>query len=80
MNVQNITKIEEGLYTLESFPCPDCSTTVKVQITGTQIWTYNQGGHVQDVIPDEPVEIRERFISGQCEPCWDKMFPEDMEI
>ena len=77
MNVQNIKKIEEGRYTIESFPCGECLTTVLVHITGAQIWEYNQGAHVQDVIPEAPADIRERFISGICGACWTKMFLSD---
>ena len=79
MRITSLKKIEEGLYNIESIPCIYCQTTITLQITGHQVWAYNNGEHIQDVLPDETPTVREQFISGTGGTCWDKMFPEDEE-
>lgn len=67
-------KIQEGLYELESPACPHCGTTHKVNITGKQLWSMNNGLSARDVLPDEDPAVHERFISGTCSPCWNKLW------
>ena len=74
MNIKSIEKIEEGLYDIQSIPCIACKTVITIQITAPQLWAYNNGAHVQEVIPDESLAIREQFITGTCGTCWDNMF------
>jgi hypothetical protein len=50
-----------------------------LEITGQQLWAYNNNAHVQEVMPEVAPEIRERFISGTCSACWDQIFPEEDE-
>ena len=77
MQLINIAKIQEGLYSVESIPCPLCGESCKLEITGQQLWAYNNNAHVQEVMPEVAPEIREQFISGTCSTCWDKIFPEE---
>jgi hypothetical protein len=74
MQLNNITKVEEGLYSVESLPCPKCGDTYKLEIAGRQLHAYHNQSMVDEVLPDLSAEDRERFITGICPPCWDKMF------
>lgn len=71
-----ITKIEEGRYNLTSLPCPQCSTSLVVEITGHELFRINQG-ESNVLSPRLSPEERERFISGYCPACWVKVFGED---
>jgi hypothetical protein len=79
MMFNNITKIQEGEhamnYMVSSPECPDCKTVLTIMITPPQLWQYNQGELIQDVIPEVSYDDRERFLSGYCVTCWDAMFP-----
>lgn len=79
MNIKSIEKIEEGLYNIQSMPCIHCKTDVTIQITAPQLWAYNNGAHVQEVIPDESLAIKEQFITGTCDACWKNIFPTEEE-
>jgi hypothetical protein len=79
MQLVNIAKIQEGLYSVESPPCSLCGESYILEITGQQLWAYNNNAHVQEVMPEVAPEIRERFISGTCSACWDQIFPEEDE-
>ena len=64
-------------YICESKPCPSCGTTLLIEVTPEQLFAYNQGGYVQDVLKDHAPFIRERFVTGFCGTCWDNMFSFD---
>jgi hypothetical protein len=72
--LHKITKNEELNYLVSSHPCPECSSTMSVEITPDKLYAYNQGAYAQDVLSAYDAGVRERFISGMCENCWDKMF------
>jgi hypothetical protein len=80
MQLLNITKIEEGLYSVESLPCPQCGDKLVLQLAGRQVYAYHNTCLVDEVLPDSSPEDRERFITGICPPCWDKMFNPEIEI
>lgn len=75
----DITKIKERLYSVTSLPCPHCNTTVTLEITGEQLWQYNNNFSIQDVLHNIDVPVRERFMTGICGDCWDKLFNPDEE-
>lgn len=77
MELRSISKLEEDLYSVESLPCPDCNSTLGTVIRGAYLYRYNQGAHITEVLPSLSPEDRERFITGYCPPCWDKLFPLD---
>ena len=60
-------------YTVTSHPCPTCNTTTSVKITPDKLYAYNQGAYAQDVLSSYDPDVRERFISGMCGPCWNEM-------
>lgn len=72
MELLNITKIEEGFYSVESLPCPMCQNHLELRLAGSQVFAYYNACHVQEVLPDTTPENRERFISGICPPCWNR--------
>lgn len=75
----DVTKIKERLYSVTSLPCPHCNTTVTLEITGEQLWQYNNNFSIQDVLHDIDIPVRERFMTGICGDCWDKLFNPDWE-
>jgi hypothetical protein len=79
MLIPSVTKIEEGRYKITSRPCPDCNTSVSLEIDGASLFLANQGAFVQKVLPNEPDNVRERFVSGYCADCWSKIFANDDE-
>lgn len=58
--------------------CPTCR---KVQEVTVEMDDYNrwfrQAGLVQDIFPYLTAAQREIFQSGICEPCWEKVFPDE---
>ena len=74
LTLLNPTKIEEGVYTVTSLDCPVCLDNTTILITGDKLYAYNQGGMAQDVLSVYPPEIRERFVTGYCDDCWQGMF------
>jgi len=79
MQLNNINKIEEGLYSAESMPCPKCESIIKIELAGRQLHAYRNDNLIDEVLPDLSLEDRERFITGICPPCWDKMFQYEEE-
>lgn len=79
MQLNNINKIEEGLYSVESLPCPKCESSMKTELTGRQLHAYRNDNLIDEVLPDLNPGDRERFITGICPPCWDEMFQYEEE-
>ena len=75
MQLLNINKVQEGYYSVDSLPCPECKKTLNCVITAQQLCDYQCGEHAQTVLPDLSNGERERFISGLCDPCWQAAFP-----
>ena len=74
MLYETIQKKEEGTYYLTSVNCPDCETALTIEVPSQNVFLMNQGGLVTSVLPDEPADVRERFISGICGDCWNNLF------
>lgn len=70
----NIRKVTEGLYLVDSLPCPSCGETLTTELEGPKLYAYNQGAYIQDTFPNLTAPDRERFISGMCGKCWDEAF------
>jgi hypothetical protein len=78
VGITNITKIKEDTYAVTSAACPECKEPgLTAHITGAQMFLYHQGAMMHEVFADHNADTRERFISGFCAPCWDKMFAFD---
>jgi hypothetical protein len=79
MQLLEVTKVIDGpmayaLYTAKSLPCPYCKEQLAVEVSPPNLYMYNQGALVQEVLPDLKKHERERFVSGICKPCWKKEF------
>lgn len=74
-SLENVQKVEEGKYTADSKPCPTCGSVLTTTLEGTQLFMYNQGAFIQDVLHHLNADDRERFQSGYCKTDWDAMFP-----
>jgi len=75
--LNKITKNEELNYFVSSHSCPNCDSTLSVEITPDKLYAYNQGAYAQEVLSAYDAGVRERFISGMCEICWALMFDFD---
>ena len=75
-------KIEEGRYNITSLPCVVCKHEAVLEITGQELYAYNQGISIVKILTGKGVDagVRERFISGVCPNCWGEMFPEEPYI
>lgn len=62
------------MITITSKPCPDCRETIQVNVAESQLAAYNAGAHIQYAFSNMDADTRERFITGYCSPCWDKLF------
>ncbi len=76
MMFARLVKKEEGLYNLTSVECPSCNSHLTIEISGESAFLLNQNALIQNVLPDQTLDVRERFISGICGTCWDTMFGE----
>jgi hypothetical protein len=77
--LENVKKVEEGTYSVESKPCPTCGTVLTTTLEGHKLFLYNQGAFIQDVLSHLNADDRERFQSGYCKTDWDAMFPDEDE-
>jgi len=77
MQLLNIRKIVEGVYNVDSLPCPECMETFTTAIEAAQLFRAHQGAKALEVFPDKNPDIWERFMTGYCTPCWDKIFPDE---
>jgi hypothetical protein len=66
-------------YTVTSHPCPTCKETTSLKITPDKLYAYNQGAYAQDVLSNYEPDVRERFISGMCGPCWNELYSDDWD-
>lgn len=79
MSITKLEKIEEGKYSLTSLPCPTCKQTLSLEVSSYAVFQLNQGAGATTVLPDVSVDVRERFMSGFCPPCWTEMFGDEEE-
>jgi len=62
--------------------CPSCQheRSVEFPLTDQEFrirWDrWAQGAHVKDAFPELSTEQREAMVTGICEPCWKKIFPD----
>ncbi len=75
--LNNPMKVMEGNYVVTSHPCPSCHDTLTVAIGSDKLYAYNQGALAQTVLSEYGSDVRERFISGYCDSCWNGLFGDD---
>jgi hypothetical protein len=71
---ERLTKKTEGVYEMVSKPCPMCNETFTAEIKGEELFAYNNGALIQNAFPNLTASERERFKSGYCGTCWEKLF------
>ncbi len=56
--------------------CRACRGATQIEITQEQFAELRGNGprHIQDILFDQPPEIRELFISQTCDKCWKELF------
>jgi hypothetical protein len=63
---------------LTTLPCPEPGhqgpSTVDVTVPKVQAAALNQGAYVQRALTSIDADTRERFISGVCPRCWNRLF------
>jgi hypothetical protein len=68
---------------IETLPCPECGEVITVVVTKAQwdelIKPRGERRPVLEVVPNMDLTIAERFITGYCGPCWDRIFAEESE-
>jgi Zn ribbon nucleic-acid-binding protein len=75
MKISNLEKIEEGRYAVTSAVCPECNTAETIEVSSKWVFDMNRGGRVSELLPtpQHSMATRERFISGLCGVCWNKV-------
>lgn len=59
---------------------PGKPARITVAVTEAQLKAFNMGQLlIQEVFPHMSSSDRERFMTGYCSDCWDKMFPAEEE-
>lgn len=70
--------------TIESPPCPGCGVQLLVDVSLEQARELlePEGRLIQQIFPHWSPSLRERFITGYCQPCWDTDIaePEDKDL
>lgn len=56
--------------------CPLCGKTQDVVVESTDYADFLKRKHAQDAFPYLSASERELLISGICEECWNRVFPE----
>ena len=74
MKIAKIEKVSEDEYLATSLDCPDCKENTTITVTGGNIFAYHNGMFAHEIFPNLSKDIRERFISGYCAECWNKLF------
>ena len=62
-----------------SVACRWCRKEVQITANETDICHWQDGVYIQDALPYLSAAERELLISGTCDACWHKMFPEPEE-
>lgn len=59
--------------------CQTCFVRYEFLVDPEGFARWQQGVHIQNALPDNTPAERELILTKTCEPCFDKMFPEDDE-
>lgn len=59
------------------FKCPDCGEEFLINVTDDELDRIKRFANkellIQEALPDKDRTIRERFVSGQCPECWNRL-------
>lgn len=56
--------------------CPNCKTVCLTAVRRSDVDRWRGGELIQDVWPDWSAAKRERFVTGYCPACFDRIFAE----
>lgn len=75
MNISKLEKITEGKYKVYSASCSECEDVATIEVDSKWVYDMQQGGRVSDLMPfpKYSMALREKFISGLCGVCWNKV-------
>ena len=60
---------------IETDMCPVCTRTVEMNVNPEHFQQWQEGAHIQTVMPYLSSTEREALISGVCsDGCWDKLW------
>lgn len=62
---------------IKTMSCPMCGSVAEIEVSGHQLALLHSGELIQRIFPDMDAGLRERFISGICPECWDKIMKEE---
>jgi len=58
--------------------CIQCKQEVEIPVTEEQVLNWiEKGTFIQNEFPELSTSQREMLLSGICEDCWNKLFPEE---
>lgn len=77
MLYSKIKKISNVRYIITSSPCPSCGSIIEIEIDEEGFSQLNQGKDINSVAPELHYSVAERFMSGICGDCWDKLWAEE---
>lgn len=68
--------LEPKQHAIPTLPCPGCGQRINVACTREQAdeMSSPRCRDINQVFPELDCDTHERFISGYCPPCWDKLF------
>jgi len=61
-------------------PCVYCRQPQTMVVAAESLIKFGGGGAVQKCFPTLTAGQREFLLSGTCDDCWDKMFPETDDV
>ena len=60
-------------------PCRYCDTVHDLTVNVEGFVNWQAGQYIQDALPELSAGERELLISGTCDECWQRLFPEEDE-
>lgn len=54
--------------------CRRCSTIHEAEVKMKDFEDWKNGKHIQDALPDIPIDLREILISGICNECYKDLY------
>jgi hemolysin-activating ACP:hemolysin acyltransferase len=68
-----VVKQNPRITTLQA-TCPDCGIVNEFVVSSPSLQMWVRGDLIQDAFPELTADQREQFITGYCDPCWQKMW------
>lgn len=69
-----MTSLAKEVYVMQTPVCWHCNKSGTVEMTLTELMTYELGGLLQEAFPNHPAPVREQIKTGVHPKCWEEMF------